>query len=70
MLTKIILIIFLAYLVNKVLVLPFKREFSKFFQNTNKEKAADPENTGGGSGSKPLVPEEEIEDAEFHEIKD
>ena len=67
MLTKLILIGFLIYLANKVLILPLKKEFLKFFQNATDEN--DTNNTQTNSPSEPpLILEEDIEDAEFKEI--
>ncbi|MCK5686595.1 hypothetical protein KAJ27_20835 [bacterium] len=67
MLTKLILIIFLGYLVNKTLIVPFKKEFIKFFQDKNGTDTPEPKSN---SSKNSLVPEEDIEDAEFKEIKD
>lgn len=65
MLTKILLILFLAYLVNKVLILPFKKEWNAMF-GAKQPSAGSKEKETGDS----LLHNKDIEDAEFKEIKD
>jgi|GEM_PF-3250615 len=65
MLSKIFLILFLAYLVNKVLIIPFKKEWNSLFGSKSAETEDQPKEKDSS-----LLRNEDIEDAEFKDLKD
>lgn len=67
MLTKLLLLLFLAYLVNKVLILPFKKEWNNFFGNSTQKTEAKEEKR---SDTDSLLKNQDIEDAEYKDLKD
>ncbi len=66
MLTKLILIIFLGYLVNKIIVVPFRKEWRQLF----KQEKPEPRSSASDDTRKSLIREEDVEDAEFRDIND